>query len=264
MRLPFKTFEYGTAPNAYDVLKAIALITMVIDHMGAYFFPETDALRVVGRIAFPVFLFLVGYSGNFRWDNWLFAGAIVVCIARFGAGNPLFPLNILFSILLWRWVMSWLTGRYELEQQLPAVWFAALVFLIPADLLVEYGTTGLMFALLGWFCRTGRKDAAVLAGWIVTAVLWALLQVTGFHMEGWFLATFLAEATLLLLLLYRFPFSLSLPHTWYNTFTLLIARNTLPIYIVHVVLFAITERMLWPERFPETVVFFNIAPPPRM
>lgn len=41
-------------------LKLIALITMTIDHIGAYIFPSVLWFRLVGRVAFPIFAFMVG------------------------------------------------------------------------------------------------------------------------------------------------------------------------------------------------------------
>lgn len=40
-------------------LKLIALITMFIDHIGAVFFPQVTLLRVIGRISFPLYAFLI-------------------------------------------------------------------------------------------------------------------------------------------------------------------------------------------------------------
>lgn len=40
-------------------LKLIAVVTMLIDHMGVTLFPGTMWLRCVGRIAFPIFCFLI-------------------------------------------------------------------------------------------------------------------------------------------------------------------------------------------------------------
>lgn len=40
-------------------LKMIAIISMVIDHVGLIFFPAIPAFRAVGRIAFPIFCFLI-------------------------------------------------------------------------------------------------------------------------------------------------------------------------------------------------------------
>lgn len=41
------------------ILKMIAAITMLIDHVGYIFFPEYEILRIIGRISFPIFAFFV-------------------------------------------------------------------------------------------------------------------------------------------------------------------------------------------------------------
>ena len=42
-----------------EVLKLIACITMLIDHVGAVFFPNLRWLRIIGRLAFPIYCFLL-------------------------------------------------------------------------------------------------------------------------------------------------------------------------------------------------------------
>ena len=53
-----------------DVLKWIALATMTIDHMGAILLPEFEVLRIIGRLSFPLFAYLLvlGHksTGNVR------------------------------------------------------------------------------------------------------------------------------------------------------------------------------------------------------
>ncbi len=41
------------------VLKVIALLTMIVDHTGAALFPQFPILRMIGRIAFPIYIFLI-------------------------------------------------------------------------------------------------------------------------------------------------------------------------------------------------------------
>lgn len=40
-------------------LKLIACLTMLIDHIGSFFFPSATWLRLIGRISFPIFAFLL-------------------------------------------------------------------------------------------------------------------------------------------------------------------------------------------------------------
>ena len=48
--------SYGLNGNA---LKIIAVISMLIDHIGVVLFPNVTILRIIGRIAFPVFAFMI-------------------------------------------------------------------------------------------------------------------------------------------------------------------------------------------------------------
>ncbi len=41
------------------VLKIIACVTMAIDHVGAYLLPQYEILRIIGRVAFPIFAFFI-------------------------------------------------------------------------------------------------------------------------------------------------------------------------------------------------------------
>lgn len=63
-------------------LRVIAIMTMIIDHIGAVFYSDVSIYRIIGRISFPIFAFLIVegsyYTSNIRsYMNRLLCFAII-------------------------------------------------------------------------------------------------------------------------------------------------------------------------------------------
>lgn len=65
-------------------LKIIAMISMIIDHVGDNFFPEQTWMRIIGRIAFPIFAFCIaeGFSHTHDRRKYLLRMGIFACISE--------------------------------------------------------------------------------------------------------------------------------------------------------------------------------------
>ena len=169
-------------PNTYDYLKVLALISMVIDHIWYFLYPEQILFRVFGRFAFPVFLFLVWYnhSFRFRWLLW-FRWILLQVIIRWGRYlwyiEPT-PLNILLAIGATR-VVLYLIQKYWNFSREVLIFVCSLVLVWYTDEFVDYGTMNLVFALL-WY-RSRRYGAH---RWLVGVVL----LVVAAHM--WYMYTY--------------------------------------------------------------------------
>ena len=97
-----RTFDIGR-----EILKIVAIITMTVDHIGAILYPDLLVLRVIGRIAFPLFAYLItlGIESTKKPRTYLitlFSFALVSQIPYFLAFEmqPFEQLNILFPLLL--------------------------------------------------------------------------------------------------------------------------------------------------------------------
>ncbi len=88
-------------------LKLIACLSMLIDHIGYVFFPEVRLLRIIGRVAMPLFAFFIGEGCIHTRDRKkyflrLFILALICQVVYItesiitGSGNGLY-LNILFT-----------------------------------------------------------------------------------------------------------------------------------------------------------------------
>jgi len=88
-----------------EILKWIAIITMTIDHIGAILFPEFEVLRLIGRLSFPLFAYLLilGMENTRNIRNYftrLFIFALISQLPFYLATGiePLDHLNIFFTL----------------------------------------------------------------------------------------------------------------------------------------------------------------------
>lgn len=90
-------------------LKIIALISMLIDHVGLLFFPDIIVFRLIGRIAFPIFAFCIveGFFHTTNIRNYIFRLLIFSLISEIPYNlyhaNALFYFdkqNIYFTLLI--------------------------------------------------------------------------------------------------------------------------------------------------------------------
>ncbi len=75
-----------------SMIKIIACLLMLIDHIGAAFFPETMFLRMIGRLSFPVFAYLIaiGYSKTSSFSKYLYRLLIFAVVSQI-------PFSLAFS-----------------------------------------------------------------------------------------------------------------------------------------------------------------------
>ena len=133
--------KYGVV-NSYDLLKAIAVITMIIDHLGAYFYPDFELLRVIGRLSYPLFAFCAGYNQKYNFEISLLGYALLMTM-----GNIIIGVDHLFDLLHGSILFSIIILRYSMRFIIPSLfknlflWFFVLWFLsIPSYLLFSYGS----------------------------------------------------------------------------------------------------------------------------
>jgi len=136
----------------YDI-KLIAAALMLVDHIGVTFFPEEWSFRIIGRLSFPLFAWLL-VQGETHTKNAISYGLRLLGLAiasqfiynLFGNNTLTFwppPLNILFTLLLG--LICLRTSRLFPKWQIP-VWVLGVIL---ADLIhVEYGSYGLTLMLL--------------------------------------------------------------------------------------------------------------------
>lgn len=133
-------------PNIYDILKVVAITAMVIDHIWLFIFPEIQVLRAIGRFAFIPFLGLVWFSKSYKRRNDLLiqAGIVQWCFILMGLISGYvdrFTINILWSIIIWRIVVSGISSQ-KIHIKYIILWLFLFTSLLYSTLLTnifEYG-----------------------------------------------------------------------------------------------------------------------------
>ena len=167
--------------TSYDLLKAIAVVIMIVDHIGMYFFPDDLWWRSIGRIGFPVWFFLVGHASGRDIPTKLWGGALLLVAGDIIVGKSLFALNALVTIIIIRLIIDPVM-RISLKSQWVLWSLAALLTLliVPSGFISEYGTMGLITAIYGYMVRHKAKinnDALIFRYMVFALLVFVIYQL---------------------------------------------------------------------------------------
>ena len=150
------------------MLKLIAILTMLIDHVGMVLFPQYPLLRIIGRLSFVLFAYqlTIGYihtSNLKKYATRLLAFAII--------SQPIYmllvpyQLNIFFTLLLGiLGMLIWDKGKFP-------VWAKAILCLavcaVGWGLSVSYGAYGVALPIL-FYVFKDKKIYAMIGQFVAT------------------------------------------------------------------------------------------------
>ena len=137
------------------MLKLLALFCMAIDHTGAVLFPQQEVLRWIGRLAFPIYCFLLSEGFFFTSSRKRY----LLRLLLFGIlSEPCF--DFAFSGLWWRpesqnvfWTLAlglasiWAIEKFR-EIPFPGILLAFCCALLAEVLHTDYGAFGVFLVLI--------------------------------------------------------------------------------------------------------------------
>lgn len=160
-------------------LKLVALIAMTIDHIGYFIFPECLWMRIVGRVSFPVFAYMIAEGCRYtscRSKYLLKMALIGVCmqIVMFIATQSLyqsvfisFTLAIIFIYLIDNALI-----RKQVRAWMCVVLYGVLVMflciglphmLCETDYHIDYGMVGVLIPVVCYYAKSRRNRLVVYA-----------------------------------------------------------------------------------------------------
>ena len=145
-----------------SVLKLLALAFMFIDHAGKMCFPHIPEMRMLGRLAFPIYCWclVVGASHTRSFPRYLGRIALIGLISQplymVALNHPLSDFNIFLTLLVA------LLGLWGLRARkcFSHIWAPVLAVVLACMLGVDYGWKGVLLVLLLWAVRDSRPGIA--------------------------------------------------------------------------------------------------------
>ena len=180
-RIPEGGAEVTRVVTSTDALKALGLCLILLDHFAYYVQPELDWMHALGRGALPVFFFLIGFARTRTVPRfWLAAGVLLTLLGWLHLGRDWdhITLNILLSFALVRLALPFVERHVMGSSWRVAGLVAVLLALsYPADMALDYGTSGWLLALVGLSHRRALEagpDRPRDPAWLTRRILGAL------------------------------------------------------------------------------------------
>lgn len=163
-----------------NFIKIIAILSMLIDHAGLILFPQYPILRVIGRIAFPLFAFQIGIGFSHTRDikkyflRLLIFGVVIqifYAIAAAYIGEDPLMLNIFFTLVLGVLAIS----SFEKKQYVLTLCALILPFLLGlVGITIDYGTYGVLLIFGMYITRNNFLYLAIYTTLLttITCLIW--------------------------------------------------------------------------------------------
>jgi TraX protein len=140
-----------TRVTTIDAWKLVGIASLLVDHYGLFFVADDGWWRVAGRVAAPIFFFLIGFGRTQRVPpSWLAWGALLTAVDYLMDGDGGLQANILVNFALVRLALPYVERQvmgYPLRLVALVGISAALISLL--DPVLEYGSEGWLWALFG-------------------------------------------------------------------------------------------------------------------
>ena len=146
------------------LIKLVAIACMIVDHVGVVFFPRVYELRVIGRIAFPLFAWCLCVGAEYTRNIWKYAlrlllvGILAQPVYFWAMNHQWNDLNIFFELLIGLLAIAAVQKNWKGSRYWGPV--LALAAACVPSLKYSYGWQGIAFILLLYACRHNRAAIA--------------------------------------------------------------------------------------------------------
>ena len=148
-------------------LKWVAIITMCLDHVGAVLFPQYLVFRIIGRLAFPIFTFLLveGFMHTSNENRYLLRLGLFALISEIpfdlAFQREIFSFshqNVFFSLFLG---LLLLVAQNRIQKNSIRILVSLFIMLAAYFGRVDYNFVGILFILGFYYFRDSRRNQCI-------------------------------------------------------------------------------------------------------
>ncbi len=197
----------GSALSSF-VLRLIALVCMCVDHAGLALFPSASAFRCVGRLAFPLYCFLLAQGFAHTRDIRAYARRLLLlaCVSEipfdlliFGRLSSAMEQNVVFSLLLG--LLALCAARALSARPLPCALSILALMLLAMVTQVSFGWLGVALCLAYGYAGGDKKRQALFT--VLLTLLYSFTLLLSGVARAWVTVSLCAALSVLPILLYN-------------------------------------------------------------
>ena len=190
-----------------NFLKLIAILCMVVDHVGTVFFPGYPAFRWVGRLAFPIFCYCLTVGLMYTHDIRRYLGrlAIFAVISQPFYALAFHPRDFWENLTNWNIFITLFFSLLAIYGVKSRKWWWFVVGVLAINVLnADYANTGVILTLIFYLCRNRPWLGALIYVLSYLPALWGgsledpLALVVGGHAVGFEIFAILAAPLIFL------------------------------------------------------------------
>lgn len=176
--------RFGLSNNQ---LKLIALLTMTVDHIGAYLFPRVLILRIIGRIAYPIFAYMIAEGCFYTRKPGRYIGSMAILAAVcqivyfFFAGSLYMYIPVTFTLSIGLIFLLKKAMEKPSEKSFALFGLAVLGVLVITEMLptvlgrwdfgVDYGFLGVMLPVMVYLGKNRWQKLGISAAMLLLLAL---------------------------------------------------------------------------------------------
>lgn len=163
---------------------------MLIDHLGLFFFDNFWVMRLIGRLAFPLFAFFIAEGWRYTRSHKRYVLSLLICAiisqVPYAFLHRIYYFNVIFTFLL-AILCIYLIENYKKHDILSTISLAIIgTLLVSLDVFgfFDYGFLGVLLVLVFYFFDRNKDSKGKLYFYLFSALILFSMAIKNFLLSG--------------------------------------------------------------------------------